>query len=138
ARLASATLLVVGCIGSINSEHDPAPVPAGNGGGHGAGKAAPAPACGGDATAARIWRLSDEDYRRAVADLLPGVAVPEVSTPGRSKAEFINLAELYPVAGALVADLRTAAKTVAAAATADLPARMACSPGQAERACAEA
>jgi hypothetical protein len=106
--------------------------------GSGAGNGVAPPACGTDSTAARIWRLSDEDYSRAVADLLPGVTVPEVSTPGRSKAEFINVAELYPVAGALVADLRTAAKSVASAAMTNLPARMACAPGQAERACAEA
>jgi hypothetical protein len=137
AAVLTALLLGAGCVGEISGDtggprRNDAPASGPPAGG------TVAPPCGGDATEARIWRLSDEDYRRAVADLLPGVTVPEVSTPGRSKAEFVNLAELYPVAGALVADLRTAAKTVAAAAMAELPARMACSPGQAERACAEA
>jgi hypothetical protein len=136
-RLAGVILLGLGCVGSIpagNESAGPTPVPR--------GPTAPTgnvpAACGSDATPGRIWRLSDEDYRRAVADLLPGVPVPEVSTPGRSTAEFVNLAELYPASGALVADLHTAAKEVAAAAIADLPARLACPPGQAERPCAEA
>jgi hypothetical protein len=82
--------------------------------------------------------MTDEEYQRAVADLLPGVTVPEVSTPGRSSAEFVDDADLYPVSGALVSDLHSAARDVAAAAVADLPARMGCAPGQADRACADA
>ena len=136
-RLACVIVLGAGCVGSIPSAGDQrAPVP----GAHGPGdpsRGGP-PACAGEATPARIWRLSDQDYRRAVADLLPGVTIPEVSTPGRSPAEFINDAELYPASGALVADLHTAAQTVAAAAVADLPARLGCAAGQAERPCAEA
>src|SRR5262245_37123628 len=41
------------------------------------------------ATPARLWRLSDDQFAHAIADLLPGVVAPEISTPGRSKAEFV-------------------------------------------------
>lgn len=95
----------------------------------------PAAGCKAEALPARIWRLSDEQYRAAVADLLPGVDVPAITTPGRSRAEFINVAELYPVSGALAVDLRSAAKTVAAAAVRDLPARTGCAGG--DRGCLE-
>jgi hypothetical protein len=133
ACLAAAIVLSAGCTGSISGGDGMVP-PSATG-----DPARPVPAaCERDPTPARIWRLSDEEYRRAVGDLLPGVTVPEVSTPGRSSAEFVDAADLYPASGALVADLHSAARTVAAAAISDLPARMACAPGQSERACAEA
>jgi hypothetical protein len=136
-RLASAVILGASCVGSIPAAagEGSAP-PSASGPGH-SPQSGP-PACGTDVTPARIWRLSDEQYRRAVSDLLPGVSVPEVSTPGRSGAEFVDVAELYPASGALVADLHAAARTVATAAVADLPARLGCAAGQAQRACAEA
>jgi hypothetical protein len=129
--------LIVGCVGDIaqQSGNDRPGAPT-SGGAPTTSSGAPA-ACAGD-TPARIWRLSDDDYHRAVVDLFPGIAAPEISTPGRSKAEFVNLADLYPVSGALVSDLRTAAKAVAAAAVSDYPARLGCTAGQAERACAQA
>ena len=59
-------------------------------GGPPAGSLGPSGACAGGAlTPARLWRLSDEQYASAVSDLLPGVTVPDVTTPGRSKAEWI-------------------------------------------------
>jgi hypothetical protein len=136
-QLAAVIVLGAGCVGSIPNAGDQVVAPPGP---HDSSNPPPTPAaaCGGDATPARIWRLSDEEYRRAVADLLPGVTVPEVSTPGRSSAEFVNAADLYPAGGALVADLHSAAKAVAAAAITDLPTRLGCAAGQAERACAEA
>jgi hypothetical protein len=138
-RLASAIALGAGCVGAIPAA-DGAGAPASGGAGPSSVPrgAPPPPACGGELAPARIWRLSDEQYRRAVADLLPGVTVPEVSTPGRSGAEFVDAADLFPASGALVADLHSAARAVAAAAVVDLPSRMGCAAGQAERACAEA
>src|SRR5689334_7311414 len=131
AWLASGALVGAGCVGSVSGggssgSSDPTAPGTSSSGGPGAVTPPPPPACGSDSTPARIWRISDEDYQRAVADLLPGVDVPEISTPGRSKEEFINVAELYPVSGALVSDLRTSAKAVAAAAVGNLAARMAC------------
>jgi len=136
-RLVSAIVLGTGCVGSIPAAGDEGRPSPGQSGPASAPGAVP-PSCGSDSTPARIWRLSDEEYRRAVADLLPGVAVPEVSTPGRSSAEFVNVADLYPASGALVADLHGAARAVAAAAVADLPGRLGCAAGQVQRACAEA
>jgi hypothetical protein len=89
-------------------------------------------------TTRRIWRLSDEQYANAVADLLPGTTVPDVTTPGRLKGEFINMSERYPVTGALASNLRTSAKTVAENAVKDLPGLLKCQAGQAETACVEA
>jgi hypothetical protein len=133
AQLAAAIVSTGGCTGSIAGGEDTSATRSG-----GSGPASVPAACERDTTPGRIWRLSDEEYRRAVGDLLPGVKVPEVSTPGRSSAEFVNVADLYPASGALVADLHTAAQAVAAAATTDLPVRLACTVGQPERACAEA
>jgi hypothetical protein len=135
--LAFAIVFGAGCAGSISGSGDQGVAPPGPGA---PGNSAPGAAglCGGDVTPARIWRLTDDEYRRAVTDLLPGVTVPGVSTPGRSNAEFVNVADLYPASGALVADLHSAARMVAAAAVTDLPTRMACAPGQAERPCADA
>src|SRR5262245_612547 len=121
ARLASAIVFGAGCVGSIPNAGDQPVAPPGPRGSSGPSATPPA-ACGGDVTPARIWRLTDEEYQRAVADLLPGVMVPEVSTPGRSSAEFVNVADLYPASGALVADLHSAARTVATEVAADLPA----------------
>jgi hypothetical protein len=151
ALVAAATLgSTFGCVGTVGQPLAPGtegmPTPGGPGGGEPSAPTGPggppapgAPntaACAGDLIGARVWRLSDEQYAHAVADLLPGVTVPPVSTPGRSKAEFVNVAELYPVSGALAVDLGTAARAVAAAAVADLPARLGCPAGQAEIACA--
>jgi hypothetical protein len=89
-------------------------------------------------TPTRIWRLSDEQYAAAVSDLLPGITVPEISTPGRGKDEFVDDAEMLPVSTALTADLRSSVKTVAEKAIVDLPKLLACTAGQADLACADA
>jgi hypothetical protein len=149
AALAAAMGSTLACVGTVGDPlEQPGEPPGGpaNGGEPPPGSAPPPgpgtpgagdpSACAGDLLAPRIWRLSDEQYGHAVADLLPGVTVPPVSTPGRSKAEFVNVADLYPVSGALAVDLRTTARAVAAAAVADLPARLGCAAGQAEGACA--
>jgi hypothetical protein len=85
-------------------------------------------------TGTRIWRLSDEQYGAAIFDLL-GLKAPEISTPGRSKAEFITYAELFTVNSALAADLRDSADGVARQAVADLPKLLGCAAGQAQPAC---
>src|SRR5256885_6418712 len=138
-----APLLVAGCVGSVGDPNGAAPggspgaMPGvSNPGPAGAQGGGAAPGCQPDSTPTRIWRLSDEQYSLAVADLLPGVTVPDVTTPGESKAEFISLSDVYPVSGALIIDLRSAAKSVAAAAIQNLPQRLGCP--TADAACAQA
>src|SRR5688500_696417 len=43
-------------------------------------------------TPARVWRISDEQYVAAVKDLVPGMEVPTILTPGRSIEQFIDFA----------------------------------------------
>jgi hypothetical protein len=88
-------------------------------------------------TPARIWRLSDEQIHAAIADLIPGVTVPDVTTSGRAKGEFINMSELFPVDGALAVDLRSAARSVAGEAIKTMSARLGCAAGQDEKTCAQ-
>ncbi len=89
-------------------------------------------------TAPRVWRLSDEQYSNAVKDLLPGITVPAVTTPGRAAGEFVNMAERLPVTGAFASSLRTSVKAVATAAVMNLPGLLQCQAGMADAACAEA
>jgi len=95
-------------------------------------------ATAGPYTATRIWRLSDEQYANVVTDLVPGSTVPAISTSGRTKDEFINMAEQLPVTGTLTSSLRTSVKAVAAAAVMNLPGLLKCQTGQAEPACIDA
>ena len=126
-----------GCTASIgdpigSGSGGPGSGPGGSGGpGTGSGPGGPCQAT----TPPRIWRLSDEQFVNAVSDLLPGVTVPAVATPGRTVGEFINMAERYPVTGALASNLRTSAKTVAAASVKDLAGLLKCQTGQAQDAC---
>ncbi|HEV3192051.1 MAG TPA: DUF1592 domain-containing protein, partial [Polyangiaceae bacterium] len=144
-----------GCTGSIGGSPQGTGIPAGANGssgastagamGTGAGGGGTGFASGGTtngtcnpSTAPRIWRLSDEEFVNAVSDLLPGVTVPAVTTPGRVKGEFVNMAEAFPVTGALASDVRASAKAVAAAVVASLPALLKCQAGQPDMACAGA
>jgi hypothetical protein len=127
----------VSCTGIVQESPDPAGGTAPPGVPSGPGGSAPAGVCA-TTTAARIWRLSDEQYAAVVADLLPGSTVPLVSTPGRSTGEFINLADRYPVTGGLASSVRASAKAVAADAVKDLPRLLGCGAGQAQAACASA
>ena len=105
--------------------------------GAGFGGGGPNEVCG-PSTTTRIWRISDEQYKTVVTDLLPGVTVPEVTTPGSAIGEFVNMAERLPVTGAYASSLRTSVKAVAAAAVTDLPNLLKCQPGMAADACAGA
>src|SRR5438105_984200 len=103
--LAAAT---AGCIGSVSdplgSSGSGAPPPGKPGAvGPGVLPTTPDPVgCTSQAPlASRIWKLGDDQWANAVADLLPGVTVPEIATPGMSKAAFVNVDGLYPVTGAL-------------------------------------
>jgi hypothetical protein len=86
-------------------------------------------------TPARIWRLSDEQYSAVVADLLPGVPVPTVTTPGRGRDEFLVTDTALPVSSALSSDIRVSAKAVAKAAVADVAKLTGCTTQ--DRACAD-
>jgi hypothetical protein len=148
-------LLLSACVGEVGQHGDTGPKaggPSSTGGGNGVappggGSSATGPgptnvdpqSCSQSLPAARIWRISDQQYVTAVADLLPGATAPEITTPGRSRAEFINVADLYPVSGALAVDLRTAAKAIAASTVgaADLGKRLGCA-GAVDRGCASA
>jgi hypothetical protein len=70
-----------------------------------------------------------------VADLLPGVTVPTITTPGRNRDEFLVTDDALPVSAALSADIRTSAKSVAKSAIADMGKLTGCS--TADRGCAE-
>jgi hypothetical protein len=87
-------------------------------------------------TPARLWRLSDDQFKNAVTDLLPGIDVPTVSTPGRSRAEFINFAEALPVNSALASDIRDSVESVARKASSiNLGGLLGCKTGQAPDTC---
>jgi hypothetical protein len=88
-------------------------------------------------TPTRLWRISDDQFRNAVADLLPGVEVPDVATPGRSRAEFINFAEALPVNSALASDIRDSVETVTRKAVVNLGGVLGCKPGQQQDACVD-
>jgi hypothetical protein len=96
------------------------------------------PCVSSEFTPTRIWRLSDEQFSVVIADLLPGVTAPEISTPGRSKAEFVDYAELLPVNAAIISDIRASVDDVVRQATADVPKLLACTAGQAADACVDA
>jgi hypothetical protein len=88
-------------------------------------------------TPTRIWRISDEQFVTAVQDLI-GLPAPEITSAGRSKAQFVDFAELFTVNAALTTQIRESADKVAAAAVADLPKLLACAPNQAQPACIDA
>jgi hypothetical protein len=100
------------------------PGPGGPGGGGGTGDPSKNPnlpqppgaeACDSKAfTPARVWRLSDDQYVAAVKDLLPGVAVPTILTPGRSAQQFVDFAELFEIGAATASDIRNSANAAAA------------------------
>ena len=87
-------------------------------------------------TPARVWRLSDEQYVAAVKDLLPGVAVPTILTPGRSAQQFVEFAELFEIGAATASDVRNSANAAAADAVKNLDGLLACKGGEAPAACA--
>jgi hypothetical protein len=113
-------------------------------GGIGGGKTGPEilppppdePACAStEFTPARVWRLSDQQYATAVKDLVPGVAVPTIQTPGHSDQHFIEFAELFEFGPATTSDVRASANAVAADAVKNLPALLACKGGEDPNTC---
>ena len=140
-----AAALALGCTADVGKGPNGSSSSAGSGSGGGpnngtggsgvVGSGGGANALCGPATTTRIWRLSDEQYKNVVTDLLPAVEVPAVTTPGRAAGEFINMAERLPVTGAYASSLRTSVKAVASAAVKDLPALLKCQAGAAPDAC---
>jgi hypothetical protein len=142
AALGGASVLVAACTGDVGGGAGAASA---GGSSNGVGGGASAGVGGGGpngtcapATTPRIWRLSDEQYKNVVSDLLPGVTVPPVTTPGRAAGEFINMAERLPVTGAFASSLRTSVKSVAAVSVTNLPGLLQCQAGMAPDACAAA
>ena len=148
---------IAGCTGAIESPNprgsDPnawqgdAPVvgvPGAGGQGAAGGSGTPGPAadpCAPAAVAAsaaetRIWRLNDVQYRKAVSDLLPGVTVPALTTPGRGEHEFVSWENQFPVQEAFASQLADVAYQVAQSAAADVAKLVTCGAGQPERECA--
>lgn len=113
-----------------------------SGGGTGVGLGAPtAEECTHAApsvTAARIWRLNDQQIANAVTDLLPGIARPSIRTPGRHAAEFVSLADQLPIGEAVVHDLRDAIKRAADEAVQSIGVVAPCAAGADARSCAAA
>ena len=94
------------------------------------------PACDStEFTPTRVWRLSDQQYLTAVQDLVPGVTVPTIQTPGHSDQNFIDFAELFEVGPATTSDLRASVTAVASDAVKNLPALLACKGGEDPAAC---
>ena len=87
-------------------------------------------------TPARVWRVSDEQYVAAVKDLLPGVTVATILTPGRSAQQFVDFAELFEIGAATASDIRNSANAAAAEAVKNLDGLLACKTGEAPAACA--
>jgi hypothetical protein len=86
-------------------------------------------------TPARVWRISDDQYVAAVKDLVPGVEVPTILTPGRSSQQFVDFAELFEIGPATASDIRASANAVAGDAVKNLDALLACKAGEAPAAC---
>jgi hypothetical protein len=94
------------------------------------------PACDStEFTPARVWRLSDQQYAAAVKDLVPGVMVPTIQTPGHSDQNFIDFAEQFEFGPATTSDLRASVTSVAGEAVKNLPALLACKGGEDPSAC---
>jgi hypothetical protein len=98
-------------------------------------------ACEQAALPTRIWRLNDKQYGAATADLLPGIATTQVSTPGRDSHEFISWEDLFPIQEAFTAQLSDAAQKTAQLAVKNLTnagnTLVPCTTGQDPRACAQ-
>jgi hypothetical protein len=156
--LASGTLVLamgLGCVGTVEDGDGSGTAPPAPGRGPGPGNPPPNgippntaippvvdPATGqmcntAEFTPTRVWRISDEQYVAAVNDLL-GIQAPEITTSGRSKAQFVDFAELLQVNSALTNDIRNSAEKVSQQAVADLPKVLACAAGQAQPACVDA
>jgi len=81
-------------------------------------------------TPARVWRLSDEQYVTAVKDLIPGVTVPTIQTPGHSAQHFIEFAELFHFDAATTSEVRGSANAVAAEAVKNMAGLLSCKGGE--------
>ena len=90
---------------------------------------------------ARVRKISDEQYARLVADLLPGVTPDKVATPGTELA-LIKDADEFVVRGPLASQYWDGALSAAKQAVADLAQLVPCSSplpadAAAQRACAK-
>jgi hypothetical protein len=77
-------------------------------------------------TPTRVWRLSDDQYVAAVKDLIGGVEVPTILTPGRSAQQFIDFAELFEIGPATTSAVRGSINAVASDAVRNLDALLGC------------
>lgn len=84
----------------------------------------------------RLWRLGDDQYGQAVSDLLPGVQIPALATPGRNAFEFIDTPGKLPVTGSLTPLLRTSAKNAASEALKNLGSLAPCAAAEDPQQCA--
>jgi hypothetical protein len=87
-------------------------------------------------TPARIWRISDDQYLAAVKDLIPGVTVPTIQTPGHSAQQFIDFAEEFAIGPATASEVRSSASSVAADAVKNMASLITCKGGEDPTACA--
>lgn len=132
--------LTAACTGTIAPAEDPVSPGGGATGSTGTSGRDPAPAAAEDCResvlpARRIWRLNDRQVRKAVADLLPGVKVPAIATPGRSDYEFISRADRFPIDGQMASVFQSAARAVATQVAATPSAFVVCG-GKSNDACA--
>ena len=112
------------CAGTVGSSGGETTGPVG---GTGPGGVVPPPSSGGacDQAAslvpARVWRLTDQQYVKAVSQVFGVLVPPEVTAPDTQPADFTNLSEIVSIDSRAAAAYSTTAKTAAlAAVTANL------------------
>lgn len=92
-----------------------------------------AASCG---VARRIVRLNDDQFARAVADLLPGVTVGAIRTPGRDRYALFTEVDRLGIDGRLTAQIEQAAAGVAAQVAKGVDLAVTCKAGEDPRECA--
>jgi hypothetical protein len=96
----------------------------GVGGGVGAGGAVGGPSTGGPCSPgaslgpSRVWRITDEQYVNAVAQVFGVRVPPEVTAPDTQPADYTNLSEVVTVDARAATAYEAAARTAAGAAVA--------------------
>jgi hypothetical protein len=87
---------------------------------------------------ARVWRLTDEQYVKSVAQVFGVLVPPEVTAPATQPADFTNLSEVVSVDNRAAAAYSSMAKTAAlAAVTANLGVFLPCGASNPSDACVE-
>lgn len=118
--VAACVLGAAACTGTVGSAGGESTGTVGGGGAGGGGVGQPAPTGPCDQAAslgpARVWRLTDQQYVKSVAQVFGVVVPPEVTAPDTQPADFTNLSEIVSVDGRAAAAYSTTAESAARAA----------------------